>query len=479
MKKIFIGAFILQQIAVLAQNNDYRSRVGINTTTPKATLDVMAPADRTATQPQGVLLPRLTTAEINQFQNPEPGTIVYNTDSKCVYLNTGTLSTPNWNCFIDYGTNTGGTQQDYTVTPAGFTGAYTTGATLTAANTVKFTFTNNTFYPLTNINFSDAVTATLPGSTITVDGSANSSVTVNSGSSVTLTYTLSGVLQQAGTLTANFNKLGYSATQSVQVGSSGANVTSPVSNYVVSVYPGYQGKINNTTNKLTIQIPYTQGSGSYSAVTSPVVSTAAGENSDVNGLSLSIPAGTYAGSGTINATVVVDGDAEYLVKRMSGGQQYLIATIPYTVNGNTYKVQIFGTGGDVIADGYLYMVIKDQFGTEWLNNNVNAEYARIASPLFNPTKVAAANDSNAFGSYYKFGVNPCPAGFRVPNNYEVNRLSNLPAAGRYEAAGSYTRVGTYYWSSVETADKEYGYMRGAALGYEVKGVQTPIRCIKN
>ncbi|MBT0557128.1 hypothetical protein J5308_10940, partial [Riemerella anatipestifer] len=107
-----------------------------------------------------------------------------------------------------------------------------------------------------------------------------------------------------------------------------------------------QGKINNTTDKLIVKIPYTNGSGSYNAVTSQTITTALGEGNDTNTLTLTIPAGNFGVNGNLEATITVGGDdGEYLVKMLPPGQEYEIATIPYTLNGQSYQLVLKGIGG--------------------------------------------------------------------------------------------------------------------------------------
>ena len=53
------------------------AQVGIGTNSPNAS----AQLDISSTS-KGLLLPRLTTAQINAIANPEPGLLVFNTDTK-------------------------------------------------------------------------------------------------------------------------------------------------------------------------------------------------------------------------------------------------------------------------------------------------------------------------------------------------------------------------------------------------------------
>lgn len=389
------------------------SNVGINVDAPEATLHIKETA--VTTTPQGVIFPKFSSVDRERFENVQEGTMIYNTTKKCLemYFGLSDSGVPQWNCTLNAGSSQ---SQSIAVEPAGFTGSFVSGVQL-SGNTVQFKLTNNGFSGISNVNFSDAVTVTgVQG--VSVNGSANSSVSLQSGASTTLTYTLSGTPTQ-GTLTANFNKLGLTADQSTQVGLGSATFASPNNeNYVVSlVYQGtsVQGKINNS-KKLTVEIPYTNGQGSYNAYESQPVRTAAGQGNDVNGLRLSIPGGNFSRIGKLTATITVDGDGEYLVRQQAPGSSYTIATIPVTINGATTNVVIKGIGGipdkkfNVRTNGelehqFIYLPIQGPDGRTWLNNNLGADYANVnKTGIFNPAQQAKSKtDHLAYGSLFEWG----------------------------------------------------------------------------
>ncbi|MRM83847.1 FISUMP domain-containing protein [Riemerella anatipestifer] len=91
---------------VLNAQDDYKGRVGINTTTPQATLDISKvevsptmPADKA----QGVLFPKLTTAERLTFSpNTKKGTLIYNKDKNCIEMYRGLIGgVHEWACIND------------------------------------------------------------------------------------------------------------------------------------------------------------------------------------------------------------------------------------------------------------------------------------------------------------------------------------------------------------------------------------------
>ncbi|USL96389.1 hypothetical protein D1J36_004610 [Riemerella anatipestifer] len=87
----------------------YEKRVGINTTQPKATLEVAeVPIDENnKKKPQGVIFPHISTAERNTFTNVPEGTMIYNTTKNCIDWYDGAV----WKC-------TNGTQVDVAFTPS-------------------------------------------------------------------------------------------------------------------------------------------------------------------------------------------------------------------------------------------------------------------------------------------------------------------------------------------------------------------------
>ncbi|MCU7567249.1 fibrobacter succinogenes major paralogous domain-containing protein, partial [Riemerella anatipestifer] len=431
MKKILLCVVFLP---LVLNAQDYSGRVGINTKEPQATLDISKKELNTlpSGHTQGVLFPEFSTTERSTFTNPKKGTVIYNADKKCLEMYLGLDSDVHqWACLPDVGSSKA---QSVAVTPQGFEGSYVGGIPLIATNKVKFKLENNSFSSV-NSSFADAVNIQNGNASISITscswtllpsgtgGNCFGSNTVNlaSGQAALLTYTMSGT-PETGTLTANFSKLGAQADQQTQVGQVGlgsATITSPKTEYVVSLtYNGttpkteVQGKINNTTDKLIVKIPYTNGSGSYNAVTSQTITTALGEGNDTNTLTLTIPAGNFGVNGNLEATITVGGgDGEYLVKMLPPGQEYEIATIPYTLNGQQYSVVLKGTGGipdrcfgkttfDCVGYGsttekehqFIYLPIQGPDGKTWLNNNLGAEYARVGSQWFNPTRQAGALD---------------------------------------------------------------------------------------
>src|ERR1700752_297425 len=83
-KNIFYSFAAVVALLSIAQNTHAQnSNVGIGTLTPNASamLDVVATN-------KGVLVPRVTTAQMNAIPAPVNGLLVYNTDSSCFCFRT-------------------------------------------------------------------------------------------------------------------------------------------------------------------------------------------------------------------------------------------------------------------------------------------------------------------------------------------------------------------------------------------------------
>ncbi|MDY3318441.1 FISUMP domain-containing protein [Riemerella anatipestifer] len=470
MKKTLFCAMFLP-LALQAQ-------VGINTNDPKATLEVKKNTHIPNTQPQGVLFPRFTSEERLKFSGTaEVGTMIYNTDKSCIEIYQGVVSgVHQWTCMP--GSNQ---TQSVAVKAAGFEGSYVGAVPFTNANKAKFKLENNSFGNISSA-FHDAVSFQNGSATITMancqwqklngsmlTGSVNpctsgNLINLNSGESAMLWYTMGGT-PETGTLKANFNKLGAQADQQTQVGLGSATITSPKTEYVVSLTYNSTNIQGQITNGMTVKIPYTGGSGSYNAAVATPTTTAPGQGGDMNTISLSIPSGNFLVSGDLVATLTVDGDGVYNVTKKAPGEQYDIAIIPYSINGTNYELKLVGIGGvpdrcfgkttqQCLSDmgspspwastemehQFIYIPITGPDGKTWLNNNLGAEYARVGSLDFNPTKQATSKtDYKAYGSLFQWQ--------RKPDGHElITWTSSTNGTPKYTGSGSlsssWTNAGT-------------------------------------
>jgi hypothetical protein len=92
--RYLITIFTLFTTYAYAQNN---VGVGTNTPDPSAVLDVTA-------NDKGVLVPRLSTIQINAIPNPATGLLVYDTNIDCFFFNSGTPGAPIWTNLCTGGT---------------------------------------------------------------------------------------------------------------------------------------------------------------------------------------------------------------------------------------------------------------------------------------------------------------------------------------------------------------------------------------
>ncbi|MGV4442020.1 hypothetical protein ACQ1QT_11390, partial [Ornithobacterium rhinotracheale] len=115
---------------------DAEGRVGINTDSPQATLDIAELSNLPSTQPQGVSFPNFSTEERAKFENPKVGTMIFNTDKQCLEMYFGLKGgRAHWDCIPNA---TSAQSQNVAIVPAGFEGVYVAGVPFTGANKVKF-----------------------------------------------------------------------------------------------------------------------------------------------------------------------------------------------------------------------------------------------------------------------------------------------------------------------------------------------------
>lgn len=70
-------------------------------------------------------------------------------------------------------------------------------------------------------------------------------------------------------------------------------------------------------------------------------------------------------------------------------------------------LECLGYGADVREHDFIYCEIQGPDGRRWLSNNLGAEYARVGSSVFDPTKQATSKtDHNAYGSLFQWQRKP-------------------------------------------------------------------------
>lgn len=92
-EKVELAIDIAVDTPIIIEEN-YSGRVGINTETPRATLEISQLDLVPLHQPQGVIFPKFTTEERAKFINITEGTMIYNLTEKCLEIYIG----GNWKC---------------------------------------------------------------------------------------------------------------------------------------------------------------------------------------------------------------------------------------------------------------------------------------------------------------------------------------------------------------------------------------------
>lgn len=383
------------------------SQIGIGTTSPNqsAILEV-------SSTNKGLLPPKMTLTQRNNIDSPAEGLIIYNLTEHCLQINEGSSISPDWSCI---GKSSGGVESYCDIN--GFEGVYVAGKTLTSSHVFSLTIINNSFTSIT-INFStgDLVLSGISG--VTVSSVNPTSSVLASGSSISVDYTLTGTPASVGTLTGTWNKLSLNCIKNVTITSGDANFNLPEIRSIVSIHDGsplanIQGVIDNGSNQLTIDLPYSEGVGSYEAYTGVYTpnNVNAGEGGDMNNFRLSYPAGTFSSTGTITATIEVDGDGSFNVKKQLFGIESTLSSLDFQINGNSKGyVNIVAIGGIKdrnFADPnhkFIYIPIIAADGKTWLNNNLGANYSNLNHAQFNPSRQAShIGDVHAYGSSFQWG----------------------------------------------------------------------------
>jgi hypothetical protein len=201
-KSIFLLFFLLFVNIILAQS--VRFKIGTNpyTISPSAAFEIESTS-------RGFLPPRMTDEQINAIPQPEEGLVVYSMTSKCLkYFNSGVWS----NCLVN------GMPATVIVNcnTNGFSGSFIKDVPFATTNTFSITIVNNSFLPAT-ISFSttDLVLSGVSG--IVVSSVSTSLITLNTGQSQVIEYTLSGTPLTTGILNGIWTKLALTCTNSVAI----------------------------------------------------------------------------------------------------------------------------------------------------------------------------------------------------------------------------------------------------------------------
>ena len=262
------------------------AQVGIGTITPNSSAEL----DVTSTT-KGFLPPRMTQTQRDAIASPAEALIVYCTDCSPAgfYYYDGTAWTAlctNDNTTVVQDCNTNG-----------FQGTFAPGMAL-SGTTFSVTLTNNSSsFNAATISFAAAdlvlsgVTGLTVGTPTAVPALTAGSIALAPGSSVIVTYPITGTTPAAGTLTGVWTKSNLTCTKTQVVSSTIAAVNCAGVTYT------NRTASDNFDFYMTATVPYTGGNGgAYTAQTYA--------STGVTGLTASLSAGTFAvGAGSVALTL--------------------------------------------------------------------------------------------------------------------------------------------------------------------------------
>ena len=327
------------------------AQVGVGTIAPDASsiLDVQSnePAKK------GLLLPRLNNTQRDGITTPANGLIIYNTTEKCVEVNIGTKTVPEWACV-----SAGDTVTPPTPLPTGMT---------ISADKVKY------IASILDSDYLPYATPTGPATTgVSGDGGSDTPVDLQgtlttTGLTVTLPYTATST---------GLNYDAYSQTVSVP-----ANLTtSNVAKDVEFSYPA--GATTGTSGTITLTIK---------AVSTPL-----------DAIRLDVNAGIGDGTGGVYGVLLAE--ATLATDASTGTGTVQLRDIPGIPDRNFGNETKDATGVLVEQHNLLYLPIVGDDDSIWLNHNLGANYADINNAAFNiAQEPISQTDTNAYGSLYQYG----------------------------------------------------------------------------
>jgi uncharacterized protein (TIGR02145 family) len=433
MKKclfLIILAFLLTTITSNAQ-------VGIGTNSPNAnaSLDVLSNS-------QGMLLPRMTTAQRDAISSPAKGLSIFNTTLNCIQTNIGSSTTVNWKCLgLSPSSNGTAIVSAFTCNTAS-AGTMTAGsvvsgvtqtitATVSTAGTYSISISANGVTFAGSGNFTATGTPTAVGSSsFTLNTTPNCSYSrITNPAPLPANITLSAISPFFVASVFDQDYLPYTApTVSASLATAqAANGTNEGSALNV------QGSL--TTTGVMLKIPYTVSSSTVSlpafsqTINVPASFTEDGISRDVT---FSYGAASLAASsGNIMVTLQAVGgtlNAKKLDIQTGIGNDYLgylLAQFTYATNNTTGTANfqfrnIAAIPDRNIADAnhvMFYMPVLGADGRTWLNNNLGANYANTTNGAFNPAAQASGStDANAYGSLFQWGRGADGHEFRTSGN---------------------------------------------------------------
>jgi uncharacterized protein (TIGR02145 family) len=492
-------------------NNGGSLGVGTNIPANSAQLDVSA-------TDKGFLAPRLTTAQRDAIVNPDDGLIIFNISSGCPNYYFGGI----WFEWCGTGVLPAATISSLDC------GSIATSGTLTqsvAASGVSST-----------IPYSGANGGTYSAQSFASTGVAGLAANLASGTlasgSGSVSYTISGTPASVGTASFNLLLAGQTCTLTIQVNQLMASLTALNCAGATTTGSLLEG---TPVSAVSVSVPYTGGNGgSYAAqtisstgvtgltatLTSGILANGAGS------LSFAI-SGTPASSGTSSFAVTIGGQScSFIVSVQSALAAQYSANSVFCASGPTAIVDVTSPTGkiwmdrnlgasqvatsstDAAAYGDLYQWGRRADGHQCRTSTTTATLSSTDTPANGnfilapsvPYDWRSPQNTNLWQGVN--GVNnPCPSGYRIPTETEINaeRLSwsantsvgafatplKLSIAGyRQGGSGSLIGVGTYgyYFSSSVSGTTSltlYFLSSDASMVGDLRAYGFSIRCIKD
>jgi hypothetical protein len=409
------------------------AQIGVGTSSPNANaaLDVVSTS-------QGILFPRLTTAQRDAIVGPAKGLTIFNTTLNCIQTNIGTGLAVNWKCLAGISPSSNGTAIVSAYTSSNYTGIMGVGysvsgvtqtitATVKTAGTYNISSTNNgvTFAASGTFESTGALNIVLTA-TGTPTAAGSNSFVLNTTPSSSFSRTTSSPIPSKITLSAigtyytvsvyDQDYLPYSAPTVAASLATAQAANSINETFTLNIQGGL------STTGVSIRIPYTCTSAATLPAFTQTINVPATYTED--GISRNVifsysTASLFSGSGTIIATLKSSVGALNAKKLDlqtgigNDGLGWLLGQLSYFINSSggiaTFEFRNIAPIPDRnVSDAAHVMFYKPVSGFDdktWLNNNLGADYANTTIASFNPETQASglSSDYNAHGSLFQWG----------------------------------------------------------------------------
>jgi len=417
----------------------FAQNIAINTTGNVP--DASAMLDITSST-QGLLTPRMTTAQMNAIALPATGLLIYNTSLSVFEVNIGTSSSPNWVPIetMQSGTNTlSSSANTITSTVNGV------AATAPAVNTVSNTVSNNTV--LTTVNGIAGTAVTVPN-IYTSDGTLAANRTVTMGTN-TLTFqngtSTAALSQTSANSSLTFNAPIRSYIQEI----SGSGASSSVFSMFQDASSAGQLTIGGASTELDL--------GSASGSTAPLNLMANGTraltviNGGNVGIGTTSPAAQLHTTGTVRFAGLGSstGNTNLLTTDASGNVTTTAASsilsagtsVSNTAGTNTISTTVNGVTGTAVTVPNLYTANGTLTGARTVTGGTNA--LAFTTGIINGFSVAGSTLS-VDGANNRIGV-----GTTLPNS--TLQVTGSVAGSVAEVSASTTLDATYHFVDVNSA----------------------------